>query len=150
MKHSSVNFRPISVQPARLLSGLRTGFPRGRESRPITRCPAEGRGTRALRSDLLLSSTSYSSFFFSLLDQYTLEFGLQLLASLARTCDERGFGGNERGRKRRKEEKKERKEGEKLISHKVPVDVSEEGVAHDVSKACLRVAAQTLLGVLRG
>lgn len=47
-------------------------------------------------------------------------------------------------------EKKERKEGEKLISHKVPVDVSEEGVAHDVSKACLRVAAQALLGVLRG
>lgn len=47
-------------------------------------------------------------------------------------------------------EEKERKEGEKLISHKVPVDVSEEGVAHDVSKACLRVAAQTLLGVLRG
>lgn len=49
-----------------------------------------------------------------------------------------------------KKKKKERKEGEKLISHKVPVDVSEEGVAHDVSKACLRVAAQTLLGVLRG
>lgn len=35
------------------------------------------------------------------------------------------------------------------MSHKVPVNVSEEGVTHDVGKARLRVAAETLLGVLR-
>lgn len=69
-----------------------------------------------------------------------LEFDLWALPSITR-----GPGVNDRGRKRRKQIKKE----EKLISHKVPVYVSEEGVTHYVGKACLRVAAETLLGILQ-
>ena len=34
------------------------------------------------------------------------------------------------------------------MTHKVPVDVPEERMAHDVSEACLRVAAQTLFRLL--
>lgn len=34
------------------------------------------------------------------------------------------------------------------MTHEVPVDVSKERMTHDVSEAGLRVAAQTLLGIL--
>lgn len=37
---------------------------------------------------------------------------------------------------------------EKSISYKIPVNVSKEWMTHDVSKACLRVAAETLLRIL--
>lgn len=35
------------------------------------------------------------------------------------------------------------------MTHKFPVNASEERMAHDVSETCLRVATQALLGILK-
>lgn len=41
-----------------------------------------------------------------------------------------------------------RKKEQQSLSYQIPVNVSKEWMTHDVSKACLRVAAETLLGIL--
>ena len=56
----------------------------------------------------------------------------------------------DRETERERQRDREREMGPEVqMTHEFPVDVPEERMAHDVSKACLRVAAQTLLGILR-
>lgn len=117
--------------------------PRGHDSCSIINRPALGQSCQDRRA-------AERSVLPSLLDQHTSAFDLRALASITGGCEERGSGVNDRAGNAGKTNKQTKKEGRKegRLSHKVPVDVSEEGVTHDVSEARLRVAAQALFGVL--
>lgn len=122
MKHSSINFRSISVQPAWLLSSLRTGFHKdttaARSLTTLTTLRSDGvarpagqqREAELVHLDLTFCCPVQAFLFFLLCwDQYMLEFDLRALASITRTYDERGFQVDERGRKLKKKNTERRK-----------------------------------------